>query len=171
MDGNTQRRSAVRKRSNRVHDAATQRCHQAVLQTPDRILTACKAFRGGFIVDHGDQLTHRFEAHFVVRKLQGGQRGLEHVRNERLVVDADHRHIGSDAHSAFSRGFVDEGRAHIVEAEDAVRLDLVEHATGFRSGVCSLFHIDDQLLVEGDARVRERSAIPGEPLPLGDNGD
>ncbi len=51
------------------------------------ILTA-QAFRGGFIVDHGDQLMHRFEAHFVVRKLQGGQRGLEHVRNERLVVDA-----------------------------------------------------------------------------------
>ena len=53
-----------------------------------------------------------------------------------------------------------------IEAEDAVRLDLVEHATGFRSGVCGLFHVDDQLLVEGDARVRERSAIPGEPLPL-----
>ena len=32
-------------------------------------------------------------------------------------------------------------------------------------------HGFDQLLVEGDARVRERSAIPGEPLPLGDNGD
>lgn len=171
MDGNTQRRSAVRKRSNRVHDAATQRCHRTVLRTPDRILTACKAFRGGPIVDHGDQLMHRFEAHFVVRKLQGGQRGLEHVRNEQLVVDADHGNVCADADRPLSGRLVDEGRAHIVEAEDAVRLDLVEHATGFRSGVCGLFHVDDQLLVEGDARVRERSAIPGEPLPLGDNGD
>ena len=102
-------------------------------------------------------------------QFQRGQRWFDHISDERLIVDANHRHVGSDAHSAFSRSFIDEGGAHIVETEDAVRLDFVEYPRRLSSSVGHLQYIDDQRLIECNARFRKRTPIAIQTLPLRDN--
>ena len=124
---------------------------------------------GLIAVKHGNQLPNRFEAHFIMGQFQRGQRWFDHISDERLIVDANHRHVGSDAHSAFSRSFIDEGGAHIVETEDAVRLDFVEYPRRLSSSVGHLQYIDDQRLIECNASFRKRTPIAIQTLPLRDN--